>query len=63
MSEWKEWVFTFGDGHPNEGKYVRISGTYTEAREEMYRRYGSAWEKQYTVEAWERKKEKEDELV
>lgn len=58
MSEWKEWVFTFRDG-----KRVRISGTYTEAREEMYRRYGSAWEKQYTVEAWERKKEKEDELV
>ena len=54
MSEWKEWVFTF----PN-GKYVRISGTYTEAREEMYRRYGTAWEHQYPADEWELKEKKQ----
>lgn len=52
-SEWKEWVFTFGCGQPNAGKFVRISGTFNEAREEMFRRYGSAWAFQYSAEEWD----------
>lgn len=53
MGEFREWVFTFGYGQPNAGKYVRISGTYNEAREEMFRRYGSVWAFQYPAEKWD----------
>lgn len=53
MGEYREWIFTFGCGQPNEGKCVRISGTYNEAREEMFRRYGSAWAFQYDAKEWD----------
>lgn len=48
-----EWVFTFGVGQPNAGHYVRIKGTYEEAREEMFRRYGWEWAFQYSAREWD----------
>ena len=46
------WVFTFGCGQKHEGKYVRIKGTYEEAREKMVEKYGLAWAFQYSEEEW-----------
>lgn len=50
MSE-KTWVFTFGSGHEHEGHYVKIKGTFEEARAKMFERYGTAWAFQYSDEA------------
>jgi hypothetical protein len=46
-------VFTFGAGQPHEGQYVRIWGTYGEARSKMVQKYGREWGFQYTNEQWE----------
>ena len=46
-------VFTFGDGQPHAGQYVRIWGTYTEARQKMVDKYGREWAFQYTNEQWQ----------
>lgn len=47
------WVFTFGYGQEHEGKYVKIRGTYDEAREKMIEKYGDKWAFQYSREEWE----------
>lgn len=49
----RTWVFTFGCGHEHEGHYVKIKGTFEEARAKMFERYGNAWAFQYSEEAWE----------
>lgn len=41
------WYFTFGFGHAHANGYVKIHGTYSEARAEMNRRYGGRWAFQY----------------
>lgn len=46
------WVFTFGCGQPNAGHFVRIKGTFEDAREEMFRRYGKHWAYQYSEAQW-----------
>ena len=46
----REWIFTFGCGQPNAGCFVRITGTYVSAREEMFRRYERRWSMQYASE-------------
>jgi len=45
-----DWYFTFGMGHPNAGRFVKINGTFQSAREEMMRRYGTKWSMQYDSE-------------
>ena len=37
------WIFTFGIGQEHGGKYVRIWGTYSEARAKMVKKYGNKW--------------------
>lgn len=46
------WIFTFGNGQSNEGHYVKIPGTFNEARQEMIRRYGREWAFQYSEAEW-----------
>ena len=46
------WIFTFGCGQKNAGKYVQIDGTYDEARSEMIERFGHSWAFQYSLEEW-----------
>ncbi len=46
----KEWIFTFGSGQAHPNGFVRIHGTFTGAREEMFRRHGPAWCMQYESE-------------
>ncbi len=45
-----EWIFTFGVDTPLGHHFVRIQGTYAEARAEIIRRYGSKWAFQYQSE-------------
>ena len=48
--EW--WYFTFGYGQEHEGHYVRIKGTFSEARRKMLDKYGQAWGFQYSEKQW-----------
>ena len=50
MSEY--YIFTFGQGQEHAGHYVKIFGTYGEAREKMFDRYGEKWAFQYSAEDW-----------
>lgn len=47
------YVFTFGDGQPNQGCCVRIKGSYAEARQKMIDMYGLNWAFQYSAEQWD----------
>ena len=37
------WIFTFGEGHSHPGYYVKIYGSYGEARMKMVEKYGIKW--------------------
>lgn len=54
MAEW--WIFTFGCGQENAGKYVKIRGTFQEARAKMFEKYGEEWAFQYSEKNWEEMK-------
>lgn len=48
-----KWIFTFGCGQRNEGKYVEVlANSYSEARDKMVNEYGIEWAFQYTEEEW-----------
>lgn len=54
MTEERQWwVFTFGCGQEYEGKYVKIRGTFSEARRKMLDKYGKEWGFQYSENEWE----------
>ena len=53
MEDKKNWIFTFGVGQPYEGHYVKIYGTFAQARDEMFRRFGREWAFQYSEEEWQ----------
>ena len=53
MKHEQYWIFTFGVGQEHGGKYVRIKGTYGEAREKMCNKYGNKWAFQYPEEEWD----------
>lgn len=54
MTEEKQWwIFTFGCGQRHEGKYVKIYGTYSEARNKMFDKYGKEWGFQHSEKEWE----------
>lgn len=46
------WYFTFGCGQKHAGHYVRIFGTYGEARQKMIDRFGLKWAFQYSEKEW-----------
>ena len=47
----QDWIFTFGYGHcPNHNYFVRIYGTFDEARDIMVRNFGRKWSMQYPSE-------------
>ena len=52
MNNEKWWIFTFGYGQKYEGHYVKINGTFGEAREKMFDKYGEEWAFQYSEEQW-----------
>lgn len=49
--EW--WIFTFGCGQEHAGYYVRVFGTYGEARAKMCEKYGDKWAFQYSAVEWD----------
>jgi hypothetical protein len=50
------WIFTFGCGQEHAGRYVKIRGTFNQARQKMMDRYGEQWGFQYSEEKWEEMK-------
>ena len=52
------WYFTFECGQKYAGHYVRIFGTFDEARKKMFDRYGSEWCLQYFEAEWKSYEEK-----
>lgn len=51
--EW--WIFTFcNDGSEKAGKCVKIKGSYGEAREKMFDKYGEYFAFQYSEAEWEK---------
>lgn len=50
MAPKREWIFTFGINHKHSGKFVRIFGTYDDAREVMFLMHSDAWGFQYPDE-------------
>ena len=46
------WYCTFGCGQKHAGHYVKIKGTFEDAREEMFARYGKEWCLQYSEKQW-----------
>jgi hypothetical protein len=49
----RDWIFTFGFGQwhgARRNNFVRIHGTFYEARAEMFKRYGKQWSMQYESE-------------
>lgn len=53
-NERQNWIFTFGCGQQNEGKFVKFFGTFGEAREQMCEKFGNDWAFQYSEEEWNR---------
>ena len=49
----KWWYFTFGYGQKNAGFYVKIHGTFSQARRKMLDKYGTKWGFQYSEREWE----------
>lgn len=50
----KTWyIFTFGSGQEHHGHYVRIFGTFEEARKQMIAEFGLKWAFQYSEKEWE----------
>lgn len=47
------WIFTFGVGQAHAHKYVKIYGTYEEARKKMFEAYGDRWAFQYSEKQWQ----------
>ena len=45
----QHWFFTFGDNHSCPNGYLKIYGTFQEAREEMELRCGDKWSVQYST--------------
>jgi hypothetical protein len=43
----KWWAFTFGCGQKHFNHYVKIKGTFSSTREEMFKLFGKRWSFQY----------------
>lgn len=48
----QNWIFTFGGGQQHEGKFVKIYGTFDEARKLMIEKFGTEWAFQYSEDDW-----------
>lgn len=49
MEKRTTWYFTFGSSHyPGHNYYTRIRGTFQEARELMFSKFGPRWAFQYS---------------
>lgn len=53
----QKWYFTFCCDDKKSNNFVSFFGTYSEAREEMIRRFGMHWAFQYSEKDFEGQKE------
>ena len=53
MDKREYWIFTFGYGQDHGGRFVKIYGSYGEARHKMFIKYGDKWAFQYSASEWE----------
>ena len=53
QTEREYYIFTFGCGQLNEGKYVKVYGDRYESRMKMVRQFGDKWAFQYSAKEWE----------
>lgn len=44
----QNYYFSFGHGQVHFGKYVKIHGTFSGSRDEMFKRFGREWSMQYS---------------
>ena len=54
MEEKKWYYFTFGSNQKHCGHYVKRFGTYGEARQQMFDKYGDNWAFQYSEDDWKK---------
>jgi len=52
FEEEQNWIFTFGSGQVNAGRYIKIHGTFSSARHEMFQKHGDKWSFQYLEQNW-----------
>jgi hypothetical protein len=48
----QDYYFTFEMSHEHGNRYVKIHGTFNEAREKMFARFGDKWAFQYNIAQW-----------
>lgn len=60
MKSDKWWYCTFGCGQKHAGKYVKVRGTFYEARKKMFDKYGKYWGFQYSEKEWKEMEEDPD---
>lgn len=46
------WYFTFGNGQPYYGYFIKLYGTFNEARQKMVNAFGLKWSMQYSEKEW-----------
>lgn len=54
------WYFTFGSNSSNEGKCIKLYGTYSGTRGDMFEMFGNKWAFQYSEHDWESMKSNPD---
>ena len=54
----EEWFFTFGVGHVLHDRFIRLRGTYIDARCKMIDSFGTKWAFQYSAEEFKDQPEK-----
>jgi len=59
MSTGEHWYFTFAIAHPLKDKYVKVSGSYSSAREQMVAFFDRKWAFQYNEDEFIGKKQPE----
>jgi len=52
------WYFTFGGCHSTPNAYVKIYGTFSEARQKMINKFGVKWAFQYSEKEFKGQPEK-----
>lgn len=51
--EYYYFTFCLGEQHQHNGRYVKVYGDYSEAREKMRSKYGTDWAFQYSARQFE----------
>jgi len=53
MQEQQNWYFTFGSAHAHPNGYIKLQGSFSEARAKMFELFDSKWSMQYNEKQFE----------